>query len=105
MLFRSVTAPDGRPWISGDYQINGNGQKVQTRWIQKTDAAGKLVFIDRATAMCVPKTMNPDGTPNPDPPELDSSCTKIEGFTTQDTMSLLLAALLLGIAVFIKSSR
>jgi len=101
----NISAPDGKQWISGDYQINGSGQKVQTKWIQKTDAGGNLVFIDRATAMCVPKTLNPDGTPNPEPPELDSFCTEIEGFTTQDTMSLLLAAVLLGIAVFIKSSR
>ena len=86
--------------ISGDYQIS-NGNKVQTKWVQKTDATGNLVFIDRATAMCTPKTLNPDGTLNPEPPELDSSCT-IEGFTTQDKMSLLVAASLLVLAVLIK---
>ena len=90
-------------WISGDYQIS-DGNKVQTKWVQKTDATGNLVFIDRATAMCTPKTLNPDGTLNPEPPELDSSCT-IEGFTTQDKMSLLVAASLLVLAVLIKSSR
>ena len=101
----NISDPDGTQWISGGYQVDGNGQKVQTKWIQKTDAKGKLVFIDRAKAICTPKTLNPDGTPNPKPPKLDESCTKIEGFTTQDKMLFLVATSLLGIAVLIKQLR
>jgi hypothetical protein len=59
--------------ISGTINYN-NGQPVQTQWVQKKDANGNLVFIDSQVYNCVPKTLNPDGSVNPSPPTLDSSC-------------------------------
>jgi len=90
-------------WVSGSFDVQ-NGIPVQSKWVQRKDANGNFVYIDRKTALCTRKTLNEDGSPNPSPPELDSSC-KVEGFSTQDTMSLVVSAVLLGIAVIIKSYR
>jgi hypothetical protein len=90
-------------WVSGPFDVK-NGIPVQSRWVQKKDAKGNLVFVDGQTFKCQVKSLNPDGSPNPSPPSLDASCSLTkEGFTTQDTMSLVVAACLLGLAIYIKN--
>jgi hypothetical protein len=69
--------------ISGDIQYN-NGQPVQTKWMQKKDGDGNLVFIDSQTYNCVPKTLNSDGSVNKTPPNVDPSC-KTSGFSDMNT--------------------
>jgi hypothetical protein len=91
-------------WISGPFDVQ-NGIPVQSKWVQRKDAKGNYVYIDRKAALCTRKTLNEDGSPNPAPPELDSSCSNKEGFSTQDTVSLAVSAVLLVIAVIIKSYR
>lgn len=95
-------------WIPA-YEIS-NGKPVQTKWVHKTDSKGNKIFIDRQAYRCTEKTLNDDGTPNPKPPPLDSSCKqgfigRMDIFTVQDTVSLAVAAALLVIAVFIKHGR
>jgi len=98
---RTVDPQDPKnEWITGDKQ-NVNGYSFQTKWVQKRKGSD-LVFIDRSTAECVPKTLKADGSPNPNPPPLPSSCSR-EGFSTQDTASLGVAAALLLFAVWLKN--
>ena len=92
-------------WIPS-YDIQ-NGRPVQTHWVQKKDSNGRLIFIDRQSALCTPKNFNQDGSRNPNPPALDSSCKQgfIGDFSTQDTLSLVVALGLLCLAVYMKHGR
>jgi len=106
---RTTDPNDGtNVWIP-TYNISG-GRPVQTHWVQKKDRSGNPIFIDRKTALCTPKNFNEDGSPNPNPPTLDSSCSQgftgtIEPFSTQDTLSLVVATGLLCLAVYMKHGR
>ena len=100
---RTVDPQDPKnQWVTGDTEDGPlQGYRFQTKWVQKKKG-NKLVFIDRSTAQCVEKTLNADGSPNPKPPPLPSSCSN-EGFSTQDTVSLGVAAALLLFAVWLKN--
>lgn len=89
------------------FELQG-GRPVQTKWVQKTDGRGKPVFISREKYICTKKTHNEDGTINPSPPDLDSSCLRKEnfqGYSEQATASLAVAAALFGLALYIHKSN
>jgi hypothetical protein len=106
---KTIDPNDGNNvWIQS-YEIK-DGRPVQTHWIQKKDAKGNLVFVDRKKALCTPKEFNKDGSRNTNPPVLDKSCSQgftgsMDIFSTQDTLSLVLAAGFLCLAVYMKHGR
>jgi len=102
IIGRTVDPQDPKnKWVTGDIE-SIQGRPYQTKWVQKKKGRN-FVFIDRQTARCTPKTLNADGSPNPNPPKLHSSCSTTEGFSAQDTASLGVAAVLLLFAVWLKN--
>jgi hypothetical protein len=55
----------GESWISNPELAiyTGNGY-VQTRWVQDTDRKGDPINLSRDQWLSMPKTFNPDGSPN-----------------------------------------
>jgi hypothetical protein len=92
--------------VSGDVWVKGpvdfiNGVATQTRWVQKVNRKGDLVFISREEWENTPKTINLDGTKKTLPPEDKTE----EGFEDENgKVSLLIGIVLLSISFAIVCS-
>ena len=97
---RTEDPESGDVWVKGPVDFI-NGVATQTRWVQKVNRKGDLVFISREEWENTPKTINLDGTKKTLPPEDKTE----EGFEDENgKVSLLIGIVLLSISFAIVCS-